>query len=95
MGRPKTNSLPNGRKPGRPKDPILEGLRHQWLPLRSERSVARYKRAMEQLIGLGCPIERVMEIQKECCRANGSLNINLFARYAAYCVAWDGDEEEE
>jgi hypothetical protein len=81
------DSPPNGRKPGRPRDPILEDIRHRWLPLRSERSRARYKKAIEQLIAAGCPIERLMEIQTECCRANGTLNIHLFARYAAYVAA--------
>jgi hypothetical protein len=78
------HSLPNGRKRGRPRDPILQDIRRVWLPMRSERTQARYKKAMEQLIALGMPLDQVMQTIKECCRPSGSLNVNLFARYAAW-----------
>jgi hypothetical protein len=78
------HSLPIGRKPGRPRNPILETIRQECLPMRSARSQARYKKAMDQLIALGCPLDRLQGIVSECCRANGTLNIHLLARYAAY-----------
>jgi hypothetical protein len=44
---------PNGRKPGRPVDPVLEELRSVWLPTRSARTHARYKAAVARLILVG------------------------------------------
>jgi hypothetical protein len=61
--------------------------------MRSERSRARYKRAIQQLIALGFSIDDVMQVQSECCRANGTLNINLMARYAAYLTEQVTEQE--
>ncbi len=80
------HSLPNGRKPtGRPHDPGLTYLR-QLLPLRSERTVARLKSAIDRMHLLGFTPEQVTQAMTEATRANGSLNVRVLDRYTEYLM---------
>jgi hypothetical protein len=77
---------PNGRKPGRPVDPVLDALRSTWLPTRSARTHARYKAALELLSILGATPEQIAQAVADTHRPNGSLNVNLLVRYAEWLV---------
>src|SRR5262245_19746274 len=83
---------PNGRKPGRPRDPALEELRAVLLPQRSERTRARFKAAVELLRALGMSPDQVGQAIAEAHRPNGSLNVNLLVWYANWLARKATDE---
>jgi hypothetical protein len=79
-------------------DPVLEELRTTWLPTRSARTHARYKAAIARLILVGLTPDQVGQAVTEAQRPNGSLNVNLLARYADWLArqaAHDGRPSED
>jgi hypothetical protein len=85
----RAHSLPNGRKKGRPFDPMLADLRRM-LPARSERTIARFKGALQRLHLLGFTPEQIQHAVTEATRASGSLNVRLLERYAEWLMQKGG-----
>jgi hypothetical protein len=71
--------MPNGRKPGRPKDPILEIVRSVHRD-RSPRTQARFARALKMASATGIPDEIVQQLIVECSRSYGGFNFAGFER---------------
>jgi len=78
---PESGSLPVGRKRGRPVDPKLQFCREMF-PLWSERTIARYKAAMDRLIALGFTQADIDRTIAEATRKRGTLRVHLLERYA-------------
>jgi hypothetical protein len=74
------NIPPAGRKRGRPADPILKGLREMF-PLWSDRTIARYKAAMERMRLGGATTDDIGWLLDHCKRKSGTLRVNLLERY--------------
>lgn len=77
---------PNGRKRGRPADPVLEIIRDAH-PHCSPRTHARIKRAMDILFRLGVDGETVARIERLYLRPNGTFNAAGFEQHAEFIAA--------
>jgi len=73
--------VPDGRKPGRPRNEVLAHLRSLF-PEYSERTVARLHRGLDLLAWGEVPDEVQQRVLKRCTRPNGSLNVAEFKRSA-------------
>jgi hypothetical protein len=63
------------RKRGRPRDPVLDVYRSLF-PEWSPRTLARYKRAMDTMRGLGATEDQTRQFTETHSRPNGTLNVN-------------------
>lgn len=79
-GRSLDSFVPNGRKPGRPPDPLRAHTR-AFMPEMSERNFARYW-AAHQLIYELAGKDEVLAGIRHAARPNGSVNTAAFERYA-------------
>lgn len=69
--------VPNGKKPGRPKDATLDIYRQLFGDVWSARTIARYRVCMKRLSALGIDGEHptFAALHKRCSRPNGTLNV--------------------
>jgi hypothetical protein len=74
-----TNTPPTGRKRGRPRSQLLAFVRAEY-PTWSERTVARFKAAMERLRLLGVDAEDLATVLDKAKRKNGTLRVSRFDR---------------
>jgi hypothetical protein len=65
---------------------MLRELRETY-PLWSERTIARFKAAMERLIALGLTIEQVNQAITDAQRTTGTVRVALLERYARWLEA--------
>jgi hypothetical protein len=76
-----SSSPPIGRKPGRPRDQILDAYR-QLFPEWSERTLARYAKARRYLVVAGFTIDEQREFTKRATRPNGTVAVQRFEEIA-------------
>lgn len=72
---------PSGAKLGRPKDPLLELARSTFQDA-SERSIARWVRAMKMMRATGVPMDVQQRIIKNCSTKRGGFKFATFERAA-------------
>lgn len=76
---------PNGRKRGRPEDPVLTQLRGLF-PEKSPRTIARYARALRLLTVAGVSEDVRRNLVETYSRPGGSFNVSGFEQHAEFLI---------